>query len=247
MHTPAAQTAAFVSSSTRPVVRPSPRRPNTRQPSARQVVRLAAALATGLGLAGGILAMGMVSMGMAPRMAPEPDPVPRRWELKLELGGLRLASFPVQGQPKSFYYLTYKVINRSGKELLFAPSFEMAFGDGKPIRAGRDVPAEVTKAILEKMQNQFLQDQIAVIGPILEGEENAKEGLVIWSGENLAPARLTVYAAGFSGETATVDVPGTKDKVVLRKSLMVRYNSGGEVTGRGDGSLDVAERRWIMR
>lgn len=196
-----------------------------------------------LGALAGLLAVGAGLSGLAP----EPDPVPRRWELKVDVGGLRLASYQTQGQVRAYYYLTYKVVNRSGHELLFAPSFEMAFGDGKPVRAGRDVPAEVTKQIQDKMQNQFLQDQIAVIGPILEGEENAKEGLVIFSGENLSPTNLTIYGAGFSGETATVDLPGTKTKAVLRKTLMIRYNSGGDVGGRGDKPIEVAEQRWIMR
>ncbi len=184
-------------------------------------------------------------------LAPEPDPVARRWELKVELGPMRVTTLPVQmaggTENRSFFYTTYRVTNRSGNDVLFAPSFELAFGNGKPIRSGRDVPSDVTKTLLTKMQNPFLQDQIAIIGQLLQGEENARDGIVIWSAESLAPEKLTMYAAGFSGETATVILPDSKTKTVLRKSLMVRYDTGGDMGGRGDKPLGAAEQRWIMR
>jgi len=195
----------------------------------------------------GLVTAAALALMPALGLAPEPDPVPRRWELKVDLGALRVTSLPVQGESRAFYYLTYKVTNRSGQDVLFAPSFDMTFGDGKPVRSGRDVPADVTKALLEKMQNPLLQDQIAIIGPLLQGEENAKDGIVIWSAENLGPAKLTVYAAGFSGETATITLPDSATKAVLRKSLMVRYQATGEMTGRGDKPIEAAEHRWIMR
>ncbi len=185
-------------------------------------------------------------------LAPEPDPVSRRWELKVDLGAMRVTTLPVavsggRTENRAFFYATYRVTNRSGADVLFAPSFEIAFGDGKPVRSGRDVPADVTKTLLTKMQNPLLQDQIAIIGPLLQGEENARDGLVIWSAESMDPEKLTMYAAGFSGETATVILPDTKTKAVLRKTLMVRYDTGGDLSGRGDKPLDPAVQRWIMR
>jgi hypothetical protein len=185
-------------------------------------------------------------------LAPEPSPVPRRWELKVDVGPLRVTSVNVNGQPRAFMYLTYRVVNKSGEDLLFAPSFEMTFGTQKPVRAGRDVPAEVTSALIAKLEDPFVQDQISIIGQILQGEENARDGVVIWPAESLDPTKLTMYAAGFSGETATVELPSqtegkAKEKAVLRKTLMVTYSTGGELTGRGDKPVEVAERRWIMR
>jgi hypothetical protein len=185
-------------------------------------------------------------------LAPEPSPVPRRWELKLNVGPMRVTSIEVNGHAKPFMYLTYHVVNKSGQDLLFAPSFELTFGSGKPVRSGHDVPAEVTTEIVKKVENAFVQDQISIIGQLLQGEEHARDGVVIWPAESLDPPKLAMYAAGFSGETATIELPaadasGKKEKAVLRKTLMINYSTGGEITGRGDKPIEVSEQRWIMR
>lgn len=197
-----------------------------------------------LGLAG--LAIGAAVMaGMAP---PEPDPIPRRWQLDVELGPLRLATFEIKDEgPRAYFYTTYTVSNNSGEDLLFAPSFELAM-DNQVVRSGRNVPLEVTKQLLQSSDIPQIEDQISIIGQILQGRENAKNGLVIWTANELAPVELTVYAAGFSGETATVERPDTKNKVVLRKTLMARYAPPGDLTQNGKSDIPLAEPiRWIMR
>jgi hypothetical protein len=178
--------------------------------------------------------------------APEPDPAPRRWQLDLEVSGLRMHSVEVDGQPRAFYYLTYKVTNNAGKDLLFAPSFEMVANKGEPVRSGRNVPAEVTKTLLSRMQNPLLADQISIIGPLQQGAEHAREGLVVWNADTLKPESLTVYAAGFSGETAPVKGNDGKT-VLLRKTRMIRYEIIGELSNLRDKPLAPAELRWIMR
>ncbi len=186
-------------------------------------------------------------------LAPEPDAVPRRWELDVAFGPLRVGTVDVEGQgPRPFYYLTYKATNPSRKDLLLAPSFELADGSGRVFRSGRDVPAAATAALIERQQNPFLKDQIAVLGPILQGPEHAREGLVAWPAESLKPDSLTVYAAGFSGESATITPPGDVDgkpatPMILRKTRMIRFEKLGDLTARGDTPIPVAEARWIMR
>lgn len=186
-------------------------------------------------------------------LAPEPDPVPRRWELDVTFGPLRVATVEVEGQgPRPFYYLTYKATNNSARDLLLAPSFELADGSGKVLRSGREVPPAATAALIDRQQNPFLKDQIAVLGPILQGPEHAREGLVAWPAETLKPDRLAIYASGFSGESATVEPPAGPDgtrpaPVVLRKTRMLRYEKVGDLTGRADAPIPVAEQRWVMR
>ena len=140
--------------------------------------------------------------------APEPEPVPRRWELQFESQPLRMAYADIPGVgTRPFYYLTYKATNVTGKEQTLAVSFELSTGDGNVFRAGRGVPLEVTKQIIEHVGNPLLQDPIGILGPIQHGRENAREGIVIWPLEDFTPDALIVYAAGFSGETATIVLP----------------------------------------
>lgn len=191
---------------------------------------------------------GIVSFGLAP----EPDVVPRRWQLQIEPGPLRITSIDTPGiGPRAYFYFTYKVTNTSPGDLLFAPIFDLTSDEGDISRGGRDVPADVTRQIWASLENPSLQDQIGIVGTLLTGEENAKEGLVIWPAANLHPGEISIYAAGFSGETKIVPVIDPKTKqpstATLRKTLMLRYQTEGELRDLSAKPLALIEQRWIMR
>jgi hypothetical protein len=185
-------------------------------------------------------------------MAPEPDPVPRRWQLAIEPGPLRVTSVDLPGTgPRSYYFFTYKVTNTSAGDLLFAPSFDLATENGDVRRSGRDVPADVTRQIVADLQNKEMQDQIGMVGMLLQGEENAKEGVVIWPVEGMQTSEISVYAAGFSGEMRQVPIKdpktGKAGTATVRKTLMLRYQSPGELINMSSKPIEVIEKRWIMR
>ncbi len=185
-------------------------------------------------------------------LAPEPDPVPRRWQLSVEPGPLRITSIDLPSTgPRGYYFFTYKVTNSSAGDLLFAPSFDLGTMNGDVRRAGRDVPAEVTRRILADLENTDIQDQIGIVGMLLQGEENAKEGVVVWPADAMHLSEATVYAAGFSGETRQVPVKnpktGIRSNVLVRKTLMLRYQPPGEMRDMSGKPIELAEQRWIMR
>jgi hypothetical protein len=196
------------------------------------------------------------ALGMGPGLimgaAPEPDPIPRRWQLNIEPGPLRITTVDVPGDgPHTYFYFTYKVINTSGGDLLFAPAFDLVTSTGEVLRSGRDVPASVTKSILDGLSNKYLEDQISIVGTLLQGEGNAKEGLVVWPANSLRLDILEVYASGFSGETKTVDIQDPKtgkySRATVRKTLQLRYQTPGEIRDQGSRPFEVIEQRWVMR
>src|SRR5690606_4890038 len=65
-------------------------------------------LATCLGLMLLILPAGLMSA-----WAPEPDPVPTRWELNFDAGPLRVIRLDTPSGPRHYFYMTYRVINHS--------------------------------------------------------------------------------------------------------------------------------------
>jgi hypothetical protein len=148
---------------------------------------------------------------------------------------------------RKYVYLTFKATNNSGKDLLFAPAFELSDGNGHVLRSGREVPQAVTQQLLTNTQDPFMQDQISVIGELLQGQENMKSGLIIWPVEEFNPVQVTVYGAGFSGETKTVVGPNGKDTFILRKTLRLDFQTPGDLSTAGTMSMSVAERSWIMR
>lgn len=194
----------------------------------------------------------VAGLGTMAALAPEPDPVPKRWQFDLDLGDLRLTTVDLGEQGvKAYFYLTYKVTNTTQEDLLFAPAFDLATDEGDLMRSGKDVPAAVTKKIIDDLGNPLIQDQISILGTLLQGPGNAKEGVVIWPAGAMKVSEIVVYAAGFSGETRALEVKdpktGEMKKVLLRKSLMVRYKGPGELAGRGSEPFEVNEKRWILR
>jgi hypothetical protein len=195
----------------------------------------------------GVGALGLLAIAPLSALAPEPDPVPKRWELQVDASELRVTTVNLPEGPRKFFYMTFHATNNSGQDLLFAPSFQLSDGDGNVVRSGRDVPAAVTQKLLAETQNPFMQDQIGVIGELQQGAENARDGLVIWPAASLNPSQLTVYAAGFSGETKTVTSPDGKEKFILRKTLRLDFQAPGDLSGVTGQAFQVAERSWIMR
>ncbi|MDX9910973.1 MAG: hypothetical protein RBS39_03985 [Phycisphaerales bacterium] len=214
--------------------------------------------------------------------APEPDPVPRRWQLDFEPGPLRITSVEVPGAgPRAYFYFTYRVTNNTGREQLLAPLFDLASSEGDLRRAGRDVPLFVMQKIQGMLDNPLLEDQVEILGPIQRGPENARDGLVVWPVDDLKIDELVIYAGGFSGESATVEVPVPAEevdaararteqgedmdlvargsdfrqledgswvkRVVLRKTMMIRYDVPGDLNIGRVAPLEEGERRWIMR
>ncbi len=196
------------------------------------------------------LAILALSTGFQSLAAPEPAPVPSRWQLDLRPGPLRIATVVDEtGLPHTYYYLTYDVVNNTGEDLFFAPSFELTSEDGEIRSAGKGVPTVVTNEMLTRLRDPYLLDQItmATSGELLQGEENGRSGLVLWPAEGLKVDEIKVFAEGFSGETRTVTKPDTGESITLRKSLMLVHETPGEITGRGDRPLVRISQRWILR
>lgn len=200
-----------------------------------------------------VLAAAALTVAFTGGMAPEPSAVAKRWQLQVDFGPLRVYSTTTDSGPRTFYYQTYKAVNRTGQDVVFAPSFDLVDSTGKVNKSGLAVPDSVTQTLIKRLGNPLVQDQVSVMGTILQGDENAKEGIVIWPCENFRPGDLTVYAAGFSGETAQVKVPGAKDEkgkdltITLRKTRQLTFADPGDLANRGDRPIDSTDAKWIMR
>lgn len=180
--------------------------------------------------------------------APEPEPVPRRWQLRVEPGDLRIAVVDVPGiGPRTYLYMTYKVTNNTGEDRDFAPAFELATDTGQLVRSGREVPEYVTRELLGRIDNPLLKREYDVQGRLLQGEENAEEALVIWRADDLQGGEYSVFMIGFSGETKTVIRPDNGQTHLLRKTLMLRHDGTGILDPQSGRPLTRIQERWVLR
>jgi hypothetical protein len=215
----------------------------TTRKMARRV--LAAALVVGVvgGMVGGPAANAM--------LAPEPRPVPTRWEFSFEEGPLRLAWVETDAGLQPFFYMTYRITNFWGQDLLFAPDVTLVTSNSEVLTSGRGVSLAVTEEIMGRLRNPLLESQNSLGGAtILEGPEHARDGVAIWPATNLQVDEVSIFFAGLSGEQESYVVGrGTDDpqRYSLRKTMMLRYATPGDFSQQGSRPFELAEKRWVMR
>lgn len=159
------------------------------------------------------------------------------WSLDFRPGPLRLFT---TSQGKAYWYFTYRVINRTGKERMWAPRFELFTDKGAIKTSGRSVPTDVTRSILALLNDPLMQDQNQIIGEIRIGDENAKDGLVVWPADDLAVTEFTVFVTGASGKVRKVPDPRTNAPRVERWTIRFNYLVPGDPVSRGSTPVEPA-------
>jgi hypothetical protein len=175
---------------------------------------------------------------------PKPAAVPRSWELDFQPGELRLY-FDSTGA--AYWYFTYVVTNNTGGDRIWAPQFTLLTDTGDILDSGDGVSPYVTEQIIRLLDNELLEQQNEIIGDLLQGEEHARDGLVVWPATNLNVNEISMFIAGLSGETARVVNPATGESKVLRKTLQRDYLIPGSAAARGSEPVDLIEESWILR
>jgi hypothetical protein len=190
-----------------------------------------------------LLAVAMVAATAA--AYPKPAAVPFRWELHFKPGDLRLFTDKEDG--RSYWYMTYMVTNRTGKDQIWAPQFTLFTDAGEIMVSGREVSSRVTEIIKALMRNELLEEQNEIIGDLRHGRDHAREGLVIWPANDLKVNEMSVFIRGLSGESVRVMNPVTNDDVTVYKTLQRNYIIRGNATARGSQPVELDSESWIMR
>ena len=179
---------------------------------------------------------------------PEPEIVPRAWELEFEHKEPRLVSVQTpEGEIEWYWYVVYKVTNDTESERLYIPEVTIATDAGHLIPASRNVPASVFELIKHKERNPLLESPVHVIGRLLLGENHAKESAIIWPAVSKDVNEVRVFIAGLSGETKVVQSPINDEEKVFRKTLMLRYTAEGNPKLTANRQLNFRSQQWIMR
>ncbi len=214
-----------------------------------------------------IFAVATISIATQSSSAPPPVPseVSSSWELEFDFDAPVPVTLTVPGEkkPRTFWYMQYRVANRTGEDQIFVPEFVLYTDKGEVIPAGRSAPIAVFNAIKKMHNNPLLKDFSAITGKLLQGEDNAKEGLAIWPDFDNKVGTVDIFIGGLSGETAEIKLPRPitvtetdangkaveveKDTILLSKTLQVTYRIPATADGRGGKPAQEIGREWIMR
>jgi hypothetical protein len=162
-----------------------------------------------------------------------------------------------------FWYLRYQVSNHTGEDQIFIPGFALYSETGQLIRAGQRVPLFVFDHIKKLLNDPFIKDTAAMTDKLLQGDDNAKDGVAIWQDFDPAAGTIDIFVGGLSGETAEIQLPKpvrvaemdltgemkevVKRKIVLSKTLQVTYSIPGQAEGRLYTPIKLVEQKWVMR
>ena len=200
-----------------------------------------------------------------PASYPVPLVVPLQWELKIDIEPLRCLPMRLPGEKadRLFWYLMYTVTNLGEEDHVFVPEFVMFTGTGQLTRTGHSVPSAVFDEIKKLHADPLLRTQTSVTRKILHGQDNAKSGAAIWPDFDPNAGTVDIFIGGLSGETKTLDLPKpvevvetdwkgnhktvTKDRLILTKTLHLRYLIPGEPASRRRTAPKLLMKEWVMR
>ncbi len=197
---------------------------------------------------------------------PEPSLVPITWELDIDVQPMRDVQVDVPGEdePQLYWYVRYTITNNTGQDQSFVPDFVLYTDTGDVLRAGRNVPTVVFEKIKKVHNEPLLKDMAAMTGKILQGRDNAKDGVAIWSDFDRQAGGIDIFVGGLSGETAEVTLPKPieitevdaltgekktvkKEKIIVSKTLQLEYIVAGDPKAAVRAPAKLQGERWVMR
>ncbi len=207
------------------------------------------AIALALAIAGAFMALCAASSSAeAPKVNyPVPAIAPTSWQLTINYHAPQRLIIRSEGQPDQVYwYIRFSLINDTGQDVLLLPDITLITDTGQIVRSQAGVPHSVFLKIKELYNAQFLVDPLMLAGRILQGADNGKDTVAIFSNVSPQARAFKIYIGGLSGETAVQKDPLSGDNVVLHKTLVLSYDIPGE--GIGIAITPVFRgSQWIMR
>jgi hypothetical protein len=197
--------------------------------------------------------------------APKVDNVVRTWELEIDLEQPQAIQLTIPGEkePQTFWFIRYTVTNHTDEDRVFVPDFVLYTDTGETIRAQKDVPPAVFTAIKETYNDPLLRDETSMTGKLLQGEDNAKKGVAVFRNFDPKAGAIDVFVGNLTGEKMEVDLPQpittievdrkgnkvevTKDKIVLSKTLDLKYAFPKDPSARKADKLTLSGQTWVLR
>ena len=202
-----------------------------------------------------------VLCGVTAWAAPKVESAAKSWVLDIKFHDPQRITLKLPGDKHetTFWYVLFEVINNTGQDVEFYPSFRLVTGTLHVVQGGSNISPSVYDAIIARHKNDypFLALTSKITGPLLQGEDNARTSLAIFRMFDKEANSFTIYISGLSGEIARVNNPGfdvNKEEsadnprfFILRRTLAIMYNLPGDPDTRIMAKPIRRSREWVMR
>ncbi len=183
---------------------------------------------------------------------------PTEWTLSVEFEHPRQITVRVPGHetPQRYWYLIVSLTNNSTHQAVpFVPVAELVTDTFEVMPAGHRIPKGVFEAIKAKHHGgyPFLESLDFKDNRIHRGPDNTRDFVIIWRDFDLKAKEVSFFLAGLSNETAAISHPTRTDdngnpvRVLLQKTLQLRYKVGADPALRDRATLEMIEQKWVMR
>ena len=197
--------------------------------------------------------------------APQPDPANDGWEFGIQYGMPQsiLVTLPGDSKPQLYWYITYTVTNDTGEDRYFTPEISLYTNTGQEVKAGEGINPAVFTQIKKTLGNELLLDKSQISGKLLQGEDNAKEGVAIFKDFDSQAGSFDIFFGGLSSNSQTIKLPEpvkvtkvdaagklvevTTDEITLYKTLRLQYLVGGSSGNRDNARIEFLGKEWVMR
>jgi len=192
---------------------------------------------------------------------PRPSRAPTHWELKFTFHDPQRVWITLPGDDNAtlFWYMLYRVENDTGRDVQFFPQVELVSHSLEVIEGGDRISPSVYDAIKErhKVTHPFLLEPRQVTGILLQGEDNARNSVIVFRQFNPRDNDFTIFFSGLSGEIQRlrnpnfdISEPESDDNprsFTLRKTLAIRYKLPGDPNTRQIATPVRVGHEWTMR
>ena len=181
------------------------------------------------------------------------------WELDFEFTDPELITVNIPGaaQPRTYWYMLYRVTNRTGQDVDFSPSFRLVTETLDVQIGGENVHPAVYDLIAarHKARFPFFTLPFKMMGKLLQGAENARTSAIVFQPFDPHADSFRIYVSGLSGElvrepNAAFDPSQPESEknprwFLLQRTLEITYAIPGDAQTRGTPVRK--DRQWVLR
>jgi len=202
----------------------------------------------------GMLTVAFLATGIVTAAAKKPYPTPNMlhhgWQLSFVWHKPQriyvAVGHGIHRSLREYWFMRYTVTNNTHQDIFFIPSFVLATDTGKVLRPVTGLSPRILTKIRTVTGDQFIISPGLIAGKLLQGDDNAKDGVAVFTGVPFKARRFNIFVSGLSADTALQKNPLTHKDVVLHKTLELNFWIPGESV-RIVPQPQFAGKKWVMR